>query len=79
MARESSVEKRNQWYERQMELADGPRDKFEILRSKLFADVKRLPEELRDGAYETAVEALRSVIEGIGDAIEDSRQTGAYA
>lgn len=79
MAWVSKAEKRNRWYERQIEMARTPQDEFEILRGKFLADVKRLPEGLRDGAYESAIEALRSVIEGVGDVIDDTQRVEAYA
>lgn len=77
MAWVKNPEKRELYYEEMLEQAPSPKEKFEVLRSRLAADVKRLPEELRDGAYATAADALKSVIEAIGDAIEDMRPVGA--
>jgi hypothetical protein len=79
MAWVTRTDGRNRWYERQIELASTPQEEFEILRGKLLADIKRLPEEFRDGVYENAIEALRGVIEGVGDVIDDRRRIEAYA
>jgi len=62
---------REKYYEDLLEEAESPKERFEVLRSRLLADVKRLPADLRDGAY-----ALKGVIEAIGDAIEDMRPVG---
>lgn len=70
------TQKREQYYEDLLEEAESPKERFEVLRSKLLADVKRLPDELRDGAYASAADALKGVIEAIGDAIEDMRPVG---
>ncbi|AXH66347.1 hypothetical protein SEA_SATIS_188 [Streptomyces phage Satis] len=69
MGRPVNTEFRARWYERELEAAPDPKAEFEVLRSKLAADVKRLPEELRDGAYQVAVDALRGVIEAVEDAM----------
>lgn len=68
---------REKYYEDLLEEAESPKERFEVLRSRLLADVKRLPAELRDGAYASAADALKSVIEAIDDAIEDIRPVGA--
>lgn len=68
---------REKYYEDLLEEAESPKERFEVLRSRLLADVKRLPAELRDGAYTSAADALKSVIEAIDDAIEDIRPVGA--
>ncbi|WGV35890.1 hypothetical protein SEA_FRANKENWEENIE_204 [Streptomyces phage Frankenweenie] len=67
---------REKYYEDLLEEAESPKERFEVLRSRLLADVKRLPVELRDGAYASAADALKSVIEAIDDAIEDIRPVG---
>lgn len=73
MARQGNTAFRERWYEQELEAAPSPKAEFEVLRSKLAADVKRLPEELRDGAYQVAVDALRGVIEAVEDAMGDSQ------
>lgn len=77
MARTENPERRERYYEGLLEEAGSPKERFEVLRSKLLADVKRLPDELRDGAYASAADALKGVIEAIGDAIEDIRPVNA--
>jgi hypothetical protein len=67
---------REKYYEDLLEGAESPKERFEVLRSRLLADVKRLPAELRDGAYASAADALKGVIEAIDDAIEDIRPVG---
>lgn len=67
---------REKYYEDLLEEAESPKERFEVLRSRLLADVKRLPAELRDGAYASAADALKSVIEAIDDVIEDIRPVG---
>lgn len=76
MARMTSTLNRERYYEGLLDEAGTPKAKFEVLRSRLAADVKRLPDELQDGAYAVAVDALKGVIEAIGDAIEDVRPVG---
>lgn len=68
----SNSGKREEWYEALMETASTPQRKFDILRGRLAADVKRLPENLRPGAYEEASRALEGVIDAIGDALADA-------
>jgi hypothetical protein len=77
VARTGNTENRQRYYEELLDEAGSPKERFEVLRSKLAADVKRLPDELRDGAYASAADALKSVIEAIGDAIEDMRPVSA--
>lgn len=67
---------REKYYEDLLEEAESPKERFEVLRSRLLADVKRLPVDLRDGAYASAADALKGVIEAIDDAIEDIRPVG---
>lgn len=77
MARTGKTGNRQQYYEELLEGAQSPQKRFEVLRSKLMADVKRLPAGLRDGAYSSAADAIAGVIEAVGDAIEDTRPVNA--
>lgn len=77
MARPVNTAYRERWYEDRLRTAKDPKDKFEILRSKLAASVLKLPEELRDGAYANAVDAISGVIEAVEDALEDVRPVNA--
>lgn len=77
MARTGNTENRQRYYEELLDEAASPKETFEVLRSKLAADVKRLPADLRDGAYASAADALKSVIEAVGDVIEDMRPVSA--
>ena len=77
MARMRNPENRQRYYDELLDEAGSPKERFEVLRSRLLADVKRLPDELRDGAYLSAADALKGVIEAIGDAIEDVRPVNA--
>lgn len=76
MARVKNPANRERYYEELLEGASSPKERFEVLRARLAADVKRLPDELRDGAYASAGDALKGVIEAIGDVIEDVRPVG---
>lgn len=69
----TDTKRREHWYAQRVEGASTPKEEFEVLRSRFMADVKRLPEELRDGAYQNAVEALAGAIESISDALSDVR------
>jgi hypothetical protein len=77
MAQQRSTGKREKYYEELLEGAESPKERFEVLRSRFLADVKRLPDGLRDGAYASAADALKGVIEAVGDAIEDIRPVNA--
>jgi hypothetical protein len=77
MARAANSPYREDWYKSKLEGAATPKDAFEVLRGRLAASVKRLPEELQYGAYATAVDALKGVIEAVEDAIDDTRPVGA--
>lgn len=76
MARMLNTTYREKWYARKLREAETPKDQFEILRSKLAASVLKLPENLRDGAYANAVDALSGAIEAIEDAMDDVRPVG---
>lgn len=71
MAQPGNTKFREQWYESMLDSEEDPKKRFEILRSKLAADVKRLPEDLRAGTYEQASSAIQGVIEAIQDVLED--------
>lgn len=71
MARPVNTQFREQWYQNLLEAEENPKGKFEILRSRLAADTKKLPEELQYGVYEDAVKALSGIIEAVNDALED--------
>jgi len=77
MARAGNSSYREDWYEAKLEEAATPKEQFEILRGRLAASTKKLPEELQPGAYANAVDAMKSVIEAIEDAIGDVRAVGA--
>lgn len=62
---------REQYYQDLLDAQSTPKGQFEVLRSRLAADAKKLPEELQHGAYEDAVKALSGIIEAVGDALED--------
>jgi hypothetical protein len=71
MGRPANTTYREEWYEKLLEAEETPKGQFEVLRGRLAADVKKLPEELQYGAYEDAVSALRGIIEAVNDALED--------
>lgn len=77
MARPGNSAYREDWYETKLEQATTPKDTFDVLRGRLAASVKRLPDELQPGAYASAADALKSVIEAVEDALEDMRPVGA--
>ena len=82
MGRPANTEFRQQWYEEKLREKKDPRGRFDTLRGKLAADIKKLPEPLRNGAYEQAISAVQGVIDAVGDALEDSaprRRTGMSA
>jgi hypothetical protein len=66
-----NAESRERYYQELLDSEDTAKGKFEILRSRLAADAKKLPEELQHGAYEDAAKALSGIIEAVGDALED--------
>jgi hypothetical protein len=71
MARTASSSFRERYYAEELEAAETPKEQFEVLRSRLAADVKRLPEDLRHGVYEDAASALKGIIEAVQDAMGD--------
>lgn len=79
MANPRSSDYREGWYENLLAAAPDPQRKFEVLRSRLMADIKKLPEGLRPGMYDEAAGALEKLIETIGDVLDDmtARPTGA--
>lgn len=76
MGRPKNSAYREKWYASKMKQAASPKEQFEILRGKLAASVLRLPEDLQDGAYANAVDALKGAIEAVEDAMEDVRPVG---
>jgi DNA repair exonuclease SbcCD ATPase subunit len=77
MARTGNSAYREDWYEARLEEAATPKEQFDVLRGRLAASAKKLPDELQHGAYANAVGALKGVIEAIEDALEDVRPVGA--
>jgi hypothetical protein len=77
MGRPTNSAYRQKWYALKMKQAASPKEQFEILRGKLAASVLKLPEDLQDGAYANAVDALSSAIEAIEDAMDDVRPVNA--
>ncbi len=56
-------------YEQMPEGETGSKGRFETLRSRLAADIGRMPAELRPGAYAVATAALEGVLEALEDAV----------
>lgn len=77
MAHPGNSAYREDWYEAKLEEAATPKEQFDVLRGRLAASAKRLPDELQHGAYANAVSALKGVIEAIEDALEDVWPVGA--
>lgn len=65
MTRPDFEKGRDRFYEERIAGAHTLRGKLHILQGKLLADVARLPDSMRDRAYEKACELLTGVIDEI--------------
>lgn len=65
MARLKNASRREEWYAKQLEAEPTPKGKVLVLQGKLFADIKRLPEERQDEAFEMAADMVQNILDEI--------------